>query len=158
MSEWVEILWGFTKFYFKQMLKVSVFHLKKQKSFIPKKLFFSPLSISKQKSFVYWPNFQWRFWQGPHEPKLVVKKKGSGLLSIRSVYSSLEPSWPWLSVLYVRQLSLRRVRHLVKLKRSVNIVISWVTDYGHTMAKSLILCGTNSNSNPNPKSIFGIWI
>ena len=25
------------------------------------------------------------------------------------------------------------------------------TDYGHTMAKSLILCGPNSNSNPNPK-------
>ena len=26
------------------------------------KKFFKPLSISKQKSFVYWPNFQWRFW------------------------------------------------------------------------------------------------
>ena len=24
-------------------------------------------------------------------------------------------------------------------------------DYGHTMAKTLILCGPNSNSNPNPK-------
>ena len=47
--------WGFTIFFFKQMLKVSA---EKQKSFIPKKIF---LSISKQKSFVYWPNFQWRF-------------------------------------------------------------------------------------------------
>ena len=27
-----------------------------------KKIFFKPLSISKQKSFVYRPNFQWRFW------------------------------------------------------------------------------------------------
>ena len=26
-----------------------------------------------------------------------------------------------------------------------------LTDYRHTMAKSLILCGPNSNSNPNPK-------
>ena len=30
------------------------------------------------------------------------------------------------------------------------------TDYGHTMAKSLILC--SPNSNPNPKLIFEIWI
>ena len=29
--------------------------------------------------------------------------------------------------------------------------IVWKTDYGHTMAKSLILCGPNSNSNHNPK-------
>ena len=36
----VEILWGFTKFYFKQMLKVSAFYLEKQKSFIPKKNIF----------------------------------------------------------------------------------------------------------------------
>ena len=27
-----------------------------------KKIFFKPFSISKQKRFVYWPNFQWRFW------------------------------------------------------------------------------------------------
>ena len=59
-AEWVEILWGFTKFYFKGMLKVPAFYLEKQKSFIPKKIFFKPLSISKQKSFVYWPNFLWR--------------------------------------------------------------------------------------------------
>ena len=44
------------------MLKVSAFYLEKQKSFIPKKIYFRPLSISKQKSFVYRPNFQWRFW------------------------------------------------------------------------------------------------
>ena len=30
------------------------------------------------------------------------------------------------------------------------------TDYGHTMAKSLILCGPNVN--PNPKRLFGILI
>ena len=62
LSDWVEILWGF-----KQMLKVSAFYLEKQKSFIPKKKYFWPLSISKQKSFVYWLNFlegfaqNWRF-------------------------------------------------------------------------------------------------
>ena len=30
------------------------------------------------------------------------------------------------------------------------------TDYGHTKAKSLIICGPNSN--PNPKKLFGMWI
>ena len=34
----------------------------KTKMFYSKKKFFRPLSISKQKSFVYWPNFQWKFW------------------------------------------------------------------------------------------------
>ena len=34
-------------------------------------------------------------------------------------------------------------------------VIYWTTDYGHMKAKSLNLCGTNSNSNP--KKIFGMW-
>ena len=33
------------------------FYLEKQKSFIPKKNFFQPFSISKQKSFVYWHIF-----------------------------------------------------------------------------------------------------
>jgi hypothetical protein len=45
------------KFNFKLNLKVSAFYLEKQKSFIPKKKFFRPLSISKQKSFVYGLNF-----------------------------------------------------------------------------------------------------
>ena len=60
MSEWaesVEILGGFTNLNFELNLKVSSFYLEKQKSFIPKKFFFKPLSISKQKSFVYWLNF-----------------------------------------------------------------------------------------------------
>ena len=30
-SEWVEILWVFMKFFFRQMLKVSAFYLEKQK-------------------------------------------------------------------------------------------------------------------------------
>ena len=57
LSDWVEILRGFTKFNFKLNLKVSAFYLEKQKSFIPKKNVFWSLSISKQKSFVYWLNF-----------------------------------------------------------------------------------------------------
>ena len=36
-AEWVEILWGFAKFIFKQMLKISAFYIEKQKSFVPKK-------------------------------------------------------------------------------------------------------------------------
>ena len=39
LSDWVEILWGFTKLFFKQMLKISAFYLEKQKSFIPPKKF-----------------------------------------------------------------------------------------------------------------------
>ena len=35
-------MWGFTRFNFKQMLKISAFYLEKQKSFIPKKIFFKP--------------------------------------------------------------------------------------------------------------------
>ena len=35
-AEWVEILRGFTKFFFKKILKVSAFYLEKQKSVIPK--------------------------------------------------------------------------------------------------------------------------
>ena len=60
---WVEILWGFKKFFFKKMLTVSVFYLEKQKSFIPKKKS-KPLSISKQKKTLFTdPIFSdWRFW------------------------------------------------------------------------------------------------
>ena len=44
------------KINFKLNLKVSAFYLEKQKSFILKKNF-KPMSISKQKSFVYCLNF-----------------------------------------------------------------------------------------------------
>ena len=40
LSDWVEILHGFTKFNFKMNLEVSAFYLEKQKSFIPKKKYF----------------------------------------------------------------------------------------------------------------------
>ena len=39
--------------------------------------FFKSLSISKQNSFVYWPNFQWRFWC----PCLQNCSPGSSLLN-----------------------------------------------------------------------------
>ena len=45
------------------MLKVSALYLEKQKSFISKK---TPLSISKQKSLVYWLNFPGRVWIRPN--------------------------------------------------------------------------------------------
>ena len=50
-AEWVEILWGFTKFFFKQMLKFSAFYPEKQKSFIPeKKNFLSCCQYQNKKS------------------------------------------------------------------------------------------------------------
>ena len=39
VAEWVELLWDFTKYFFKQMLKISTFYLENQKSFFPKKLY-----------------------------------------------------------------------------------------------------------------------
>ena len=48
LSDWFEILWGFTKFFFKQMLKISAFYLEKQKKIIPKKAKSELASISKQ--------------------------------------------------------------------------------------------------------------
>ena len=51
LAEWVEILRGFTKFIFKQMLKVSAFYLEKQKSFIPKKNIFLAV-VSKQAKII----------------------------------------------------------------------------------------------------------
>ena len=44
-AEWVEIPWGFTKFNFKQMLKVSAFYLEKKQN-IPKNIFFKPKSLN----------------------------------------------------------------------------------------------------------------
>ena len=86
LSDWAEILWGFTKFFFKEMLKVSAFYFEKQKSSISKKIFFRPLSMSKQKSFVYWLNFQWRFWlyQWNFRPHATVISKFSETPSIHT--------------------------------------------------------------------------
>ena len=45
---------------------------------------------------------------------------------------------------------------MLKKYEKTNIVkMVYCTDYGHTMAISLILCGPNTNSNPSPKWIFG---
>ena len=74
LSDWVEILWGFMKSFFKQMLKVSAFYLEKQKGFIPKKIFFKPLSMSKQKSFVTYPIFSEGFGVGYLSLNLTINK------------------------------------------------------------------------------------
>ena len=52
----------FCEFIFQTDAKFFSFLSWKLKRFIPKRIFFRILSISKQKSFVYRPNFQWRFW------------------------------------------------------------------------------------------------
>ena len=56
-AEWVEILWGFLKFLFKPMLKVSVFYLEKQKSFIPKK----PHNLGRSLYIGQESSNRWRF-------------------------------------------------------------------------------------------------
>ena len=59
----VDIFWGFTKFLFKQMLKISAFYLEKQKFYLKKYDLSQKLTgfNIKTNSFVYWPNFQQRF-------------------------------------------------------------------------------------------------
>ena len=52
---------SFSNRYWKFQLSI----LKNKKVLFLKKIWFRPLSISKQKSFVYWPNFQRRFWLRP---------------------------------------------------------------------------------------------
>ena len=49
LSDWVEILWGFRKFFFKQVLKVSAFHLGK-KNFVPKKEILSCCQYQNKKA------------------------------------------------------------------------------------------------------------
>ena len=116
MSEWVQVLWGFTKPFFKQMLKVSAFYLEKQKSFIPKKIFFRPLSISKQKSFVYWPNFQRRFWTLSFNYFHTFNEKASIVffnswtsLAFFSLKSE-NPTWPLFNCTWSRWLCSRKLK------------------------------------------------
>ena len=93
LSDWIEMLWGFTKFFFEQMLKVSVFYLGKQKKrFLI--FFFNPLSISKQKSFVYWPNFQWRFWFWPARKSVLRDARLSLTLLQSKLYCTV--CWSWM--------------------------------------------------------------
>ena len=68
-------MWGFTKFYFQPFLNISAFYLEKQKSFIPKKKILKPLSISKQKSFVYCLNFLEGFGLSISSSKIVLPKR-----------------------------------------------------------------------------------
>ena len=62
LSDWVEILQGFTKFNFKLNLKVSAFYLEKQKSFIPKKNIFLAVVNIKTKKLCLLTQFSGRFW------------------------------------------------------------------------------------------------
>ena len=62
LSDWVEILWGFTKFNFKLNLKVSAFYLEKQKSFIPEKNIFLAVVNIKTKKLCLLTQFSRRFW------------------------------------------------------------------------------------------------
>ena len=54
LSDWVEILWGSTKFL---MLKITGFYLVKQKSFIPKKKFLSRCQYQNKKALLTGPIF-----------------------------------------------------------------------------------------------------
>ena len=65
LSDWVEIFWGFTKFFFKQLLKVSILKNKRVLC-IPKKIF-KPLSNTKTKQLCLPTQFSGRFWLTTHE-------------------------------------------------------------------------------------------
>ena len=56
LSDWVEILWGFTKFFFKQMLKISIFYLEKQKV-----LFLKKYDLSRSLQIGQDSSNRWRF-------------------------------------------------------------------------------------------------
>ena len=45
-SDWVEIYWGFTKLYFKKILKVSAVYLDQKKFLFLRKIFFRLLSLN----------------------------------------------------------------------------------------------------------------
>ena len=74
----VQILWGFTKFNFKQILKVWAFYLAKPKSFIPKKYFLSRIAKVDPKDGVSRPNFQWRHYVWHYHRLGCRSYKGSG--------------------------------------------------------------------------------
>ena len=96
LSDWVEILQGFTKFNFKLNLKVSAFYLEKQKSFIPKKNIFLAVVNIKTKKLCLLTQFSGWFWVLPnsaedriqgcviltskHPNKLIWRQDGSFVL------------------------------------------------------------------------------
>ena len=57
VAYWVKILWGFSKFFFKQMLKVSAFYLQEQKSFIHKNHFWDRCQYQNKKALFTDPIF-----------------------------------------------------------------------------------------------------
>ena len=64
--------------------------------------------------------------------------------------------FPRLGKLMVKiEFSVKKRRPISDPRGVVKIDIATHTDYGHMMAKSLILCGPNSNSNPNSNLGFG---
>ena len=94
-----EILWGFTKFFFKQMLKISAFYLEKQNSFIPKKYNLGRSLYIGQESSNRWcfavPNFSEGF--GFQDLVVVLKlltlaiQKGSK--SVPAFFHCFQASW-----------------------------------------------------------------
>ena len=61
-ADWVDIFWGFMKFFSNRCWKFQFSILLNKNVLFLKELGFRPLKISKQKSFVYWPTFQQQFW------------------------------------------------------------------------------------------------
>ena len=92
LSDWVEILQGFTKFNFKLNLKVSAFYLEKQKSFIPKKNIFLAVVNIKTKKLCLLTQFSGWFWLNRYLHKIWT---GVILIKEHSVCNMYEPCW-WL--------------------------------------------------------------
>ena len=75
------------------------------------------------------------------------------LLKVNSAVLSVGQNNYWNKIPFPHDL---KISTREKIPPFTDLKIGDTTDYGHTMAQSLILCGPNSN--PNPKWIFGMWI
>ena len=74
---WISwMIWNFVRFheihFQTDAESFSFLSWKTKKFYSLKKWFFKPFSISKHKSFVYQPNFQWRFWHGCSKFKVIL--------------------------------------------------------------------------------------
>ena len=104
LSDWVEILQGFTKFNFKLNLKVSAFYLEKQKSFIPKKQFFLAVVNIKTKKLCLLTQFSRRFWCQLFSSTCTVP------LNFHIVWKNLDSTkerWQNIMVMYLTYLQYR---------------------------------------------------
>ena len=131
LSVWVEILWGFTKFYFKQMLKVSAFYLKKQNSFIPKKYFIGRCQYENEKALFNDPIFSEGF-----DPDL----------RLSSIFDSITLSG----------VGIVKFEVFISVASKKGLGLFWLDSYEreeHALFSNISLRFLNSNLNPNSSDV-----